>query len=138
MSEGPCYHDAGSGSGDGDDEGSGRGKKTSKCGSCKFGAECDEDSEDMICMCNIVCNGHNDNPVCGSDGVTYDTPCHVREVSCLKQLKIDIKHVGRCHGNSITANTPSSITFTFIIIIYSQQEREEEIWRRGVELRGGR
>ena len=50
-------------------------------------------------MCNIVCNGHNDNPVCGSDGVTYDTPCHVREASCLKQLKIDIRHVGRCQGN---------------------------------------
>eukprot|EP00064_Thunnus_orientalis_P022477 superscaffoldBa00007597_g22675 len=96
LSEGPCYHDGGSGSGDGDDEGSGRGKKVSKCGNCKFGAECDEDSEDMLCMCNIVCNGHNDNPVCGGDGVTYDTPCHVREASCLKQLKIDIKHVGRC------------------------------------------
>ncbi|PWA32045.1 hypothetical protein CCH79_00020390 [Gambusia affinis] len=53
------------------------------------------------CMCNIVCNGHNDNPVCGSDGLTYDTPCHVREASCLKQLKIDIKHVGRCQGNGL-------------------------------------
>lgn len=31
-----------------DDEGSGRGKKASKCGNCKFGAECDEDSEDML------------------------------------------------------------------------------------------
>nr|XP_020477544.1 tomoregulin-1-like isoform X1 [Monopterus albus] len=100
VSEGPCYHDGGSGSGDADDEGSGRGKKASKCGNCKFGAECDEDSEDMLCMCNIVCNGHNDNPVCGSDGVTYDTPCHVREASCLKQLKIDIKHVGRCQDKS--------------------------------------
>ncbi|CAK6983243.1 tomoregulin-1b, partial [Scomber scombrus] len=100
LSEGPCYHDGGSGSGDGDDEGSGRGKKVSKCGNCKFGAECDEDSEDMLCMCNIVCNGHNDNPVCGGDGVTYDTPCHVREASCLKQLKIDIKHVGRCQDKS--------------------------------------
>ncbi|XP_056440413.1 tomoregulin-1-like [Gadus chalcogrammus] len=96
MAEGTCYTDGGSGSGDGDDEGSGRGKKVSKCGNCKFGAECDEDSEDMLCMCNIVCNGHNENPMCGKDGVTYDTPCHVKEASCLKQLKIDIKHVGRC------------------------------------------
>lgn len=52
-------------------------------------------------MCNIVCNGHNDNPVCGSDSVTYDTPCHVREASCLKQQKIDIRHVGRCQGNEL-------------------------------------
>lgn len=96
VSQGACYSDGGSGSGDGDDEGSGRGKKVSKCGNCKYGAECDEDSEDMICMCNIVCNGHNENPVCGVDGETYPTPCHVREASCLKQTKIDIRHVGRC------------------------------------------
>ncbi|XP_049605968.1 tomoregulin-1b [Syngnathus scovelli] len=102
VSEGACYHDGSSGSGDGDDEGSGgsRGKKSSKCGNCKFGAECDEDSEDTLCMCNIVCNGHNDNPVCGGDGMTYDTPCHVREASCLKQMKIDIRHVGRCQDKS--------------------------------------
>ncbi|KAK1875399.1 Tomoregulin-2 [Dissostichus eleginoides] len=100
LSEGQCYHDGASGSGDGEDEGSGHGKKVSKCGNCKFGAECDEDSEDMLCMCNIVCNGHNDNPVCGGDGVTYETPCHVREASCLKQLKIDIKHVGRCQDKN--------------------------------------
>uniref|UniRef100_A0A3Q3ARQ5 Transmembrane protein with EGF-like and two follistatin-like domains 1a n=1 Tax=Kryptolebias marmoratus TaxID=37003 RepID=A0A3Q3ARQ5_KRYMA len=98
VSEGACYH--GNLSVFADDEGSGRGKKVSKCGNCKFGAECDEDSEDLLCMCNIVCNGHNDNPVCGSDGVTYDTPCHVREASCLKQLKIDIRHVGRCQDKT--------------------------------------
>uniref|UniRef100_A0A3Q3DF23 Transmembrane protein with EGF-like and two follistatin-like domains 1a n=1 Tax=Hippocampus comes TaxID=109280 RepID=A0A3Q3DF23_HIPCM len=100
VAEGACDHDGASGSGNGDDNGSGssHGKKTSKCENCKFGAECDEDSED-ICMCNIVCNGHNDNPVCGSDSVTYETPCHVREASCLKQMKIDIRHVGRCQGN---------------------------------------
>uniref|UniRef100_A0A3Q3DYT0 Transmembrane protein with EGF-like and two follistatin-like domains 1a n=1 Tax=Hippocampus comes TaxID=109280 RepID=A0A3Q3DYT0_HIPCM len=97
VAEGACdhgnthTHDNGSGSS--------HGKKTSKCENCKFGAECDEDSEDMLCMCNIVCNGHNDNPVCGSDSVTYETPCHVREASCLKQMKIDIRHVGRCQGN---------------------------------------
>ncbi|KAM6953454.1 tomoregulin-1b [Aplochiton taeniatus] len=96
VTEGACYAEATSGSGDGDDEGSGRGKKASKCGNCKFGAECDEDSEDLLCMCNIVCTGHNENPVCGTDGTAYATPCHVREASCLKQLKIDIKHVGRC------------------------------------------
>lgn len=100
KSDGPCYHDGGSGSADGDVDGSGHSKKASKCGNCKFGAECDEDSEDVLCMCNIVCNGHNDNPVCGSDSVTYDTPCHVREASCLKQQKIDIRHVGRCQDKN--------------------------------------
>ncbi|CAG05350.1 unnamed protein product [Tetraodon nigroviridis] len=59
-------------------------------------------------MCNIVCNGHNDNPVCGSDSVTYDTPCHVREASCLKQQKIDIRHVGRCQGNTLASKGSAS------------------------------
>ncbi|CAB1341081.1 unnamed protein product [Coregonus sp. 'balchen'] len=76
VSEGACYTD---------DEGSGtgRGTKPTKCGICK-------------CMCNIDCSGHNDNPVCGTDGNSYITPCHVREASCLKQVKIDVKHLGRC------------------------------------------
>ncbi|CDQ91479.1 unnamed protein product [Oncorhynchus mykiss] len=47
-------------------------------------------------MCNIDCSGHNDNPVCGTDGNSYTAPCHVREASCLKQVKIDVKHLGRC------------------------------------------
>ncbi|XP_052374193.1 tomoregulin-1-like [Oncorhynchus keta] len=81
-----------------DDEGSGtgRGKKPTKCVNCKFGAECDVDSEDILCMCNIDCSGHNDNPVCGTNGKSYITPCHVREASCLKQVKIDVKHLGSC------------------------------------------
>lgn len=97
VSEGPCLAEGGSGSGDAE-EGSGRGKKVTKCQSCKFGAECEEDSEDEAfkCRCDIVCSHHNDNPVCGTDGNSYDTPCHVREASCQRQLRIDIKHVGRC------------------------------------------
>ncbi|XP_029516901.1 tomoregulin-1-like isoform X1 [Oncorhynchus nerka] len=93
-----CQTDGSSGSGDRDDEGSGtgRGKKPTKCVNCKFGAECDVDSEDILCMCNIDCSGHNDNPVCGTDGKSYITPCHVREASCLKQVKIDVKHLGSC------------------------------------------
>ncbi|XP_028826691.1 tomoregulin-1b [Denticeps clupeoides] len=98
ASDGPCYPDSSSGSGDGDYEGSGTDteKKVTKCGNCKYGAECDEDSEDVWCMCNIDCSGHNENPVCGTDGNSYNNPCHVREASCMKQEQIDVKHLGRC------------------------------------------
>ncbi|XP_062376707.1 tomoregulin-1b isoform X2 [Sardina pilchardus] len=98
ASEGPCYPDSSSGSGDGEYEASGSdsGKKATKCGNCKYGAECDDDSEDVWCMCSIDCSGHNENPVCGTDGNSYTNPCHVREASCMKQEQIDVKHLGRC------------------------------------------
>ncbi|KAL6489307.1 hypothetical protein MHYP_G00030480 [Metynnis hypsauchen] len=99
ASTGSCYPDSSSGSGDEDDEGSGTdsGKKLSKCSNCKYGAECDEDAEDEdSCSCKIDCSGHNENPVCGTDGNSYNNPCLVREASCLKQEQIDVKHLGRC------------------------------------------
>ncbi|XP_050948925.1 tomoregulin-1 isoform X2 [Labeo rohita] len=97
ITEGPCHPDAESASGDTDLESSGLDpSKFSKCSSCKFGAECDEDSEGIWCVCNIDCSGYNMNPVCGSDGRSYSNPCEVREASCLKQAQIDVKYLGQC------------------------------------------
>ncbi|XP_051784966.1 tomoregulin-1 [Erpetoichthys calabaricus] len=98
VSEGPCYPDNGSGSGEGEYDGSGTevSRKFTKCGTCKYGAECDEDSEDVWCICNIDCSGHNENPVCATDGNWYNNPCLVREASCMKQEQIDVKHLGKC------------------------------------------
>uniref|UniRef100_A0A665UQ62 Transmembrane protein with EGF-like and two follistatin-like domains 1a n=1 Tax=Echeneis naucrates TaxID=173247 RepID=A0A665UQ62_ECHNA len=114
VSDGP-YPGSGSGDGDGEyDEGSGSdgGKKFTKCSTCKYGAECDEDSED-VCICNIDCSGHNENPVCATDGNSYNNPCLVREASCMKQEQIDVKHLGRCpettgldHGDGFYAGMP--------------------------------
>ncbi|XP_068092800.1 tomoregulin-1 isoform X2 [Hyperolius riggenbachi] len=96
--QGPCNTDFASGSGEGEYEGSGTEvhRKHPRCGACKFGAECVEDDEDVGCVCNIDCSGHNFNPVCASDGNSYSNPCMVREASCLKQEQIDVKHLGSC------------------------------------------
>ncbi|XP_040418145.1 tomoregulin-2 isoform X1 [Cygnus olor] len=108
VSEGSCATDAGSGSGDGVNEGSGETnqKETSTCDICQFGAECDEDAEDVWCVCNIDCSQTNFNPLCASDGKSYDNACQIKEASCQKQEKIEVMSLGRCQDNT-TATTKS-------------------------------
>ncbi|XP_075687391.1 tomoregulin-2 isoform X1 [Rhinoderma darwinii] len=108
VSEGSCVTEGGSGSGDGANEGSGETsqKETSTCDICQFGAECDEDAEDVWCVCNIDCSHISFNPVCASDGKSYDNPCQIKEASCQKQEKIEVKYLGRCQENT-TATTKS-------------------------------
>ncbi|XP_035460685.1 tomoregulin-2a isoform X2 [Scophthalmus maximus] len=98
MSEGACPADAGSGSGDDGGEGSAEAgqKETSTCDICQFGAECDVDAEDVWCVCNIDCSHISFNPVCASDGRSYDNPCQVKEASCQKQERIEVKYLGHC------------------------------------------
>ncbi|CAN9497999.1 unnamed protein product [Ophioblennius macclurei] len=106
MSEGDCPADAGSGSGDDGGEGSAETvqKETSTCDICQFGAECDVDAEDVWCVCNIDCSHISFNPVCASDGRSYDNPCQVKEASCQKQERIEVKYLGHCQGDIITGN----------------------------------
>uniref|UniRef100_A0A674B4M9 Transmembrane protein with EGF-like and two follistatin-like domains 2a n=1 Tax=Salmo trutta TaxID=8032 RepID=A0A674B4M9_SALTR len=103
VSEGSCPVDAGSGSGD-DGEGSAETgqKETSTCDICQFGAECDVDAEDVWCVCNIDCSHISFNPVCASDGHSYDNPCQVKEESCQKQERIEVKYLGHCQGDIMT------------------------------------
>ncbi|XP_039883577.1 tomoregulin-2a [Simochromis diagramma] len=103
VSEGDCPADAGSGSGDDGGEGSAETglKETSTCDICQFGAECDVDAEDVWCVCNIDCSHISFNPVCASDGRSYDNPCQVKEASCQKQERIEVKYLGHCHDDII-------------------------------------
>ncbi|XP_014019386.1 tomoregulin-2a [Salmo salar] len=104
VSEGSCPVDAGSGSGDDGGEGSAETgqKETSTCDICQFGAECDVDAEDVWCVCNIDCSHISFNPVCASDGHSYDNPCQVKEESCQKQERIEVKYLGHCQGDIMT------------------------------------
>ncbi|XP_062900161.1 tomoregulin-1-like [Mobula hypostoma] len=102
VTDSPCYTENGSGSGEGEYEGSGleRRPKHAKCGKCKFGAECDEDAEDVWCVCNIDCSRYNYNPVCASNGKSYDSPCLVKEASCQRQEWIEVKRIGKCQDDA--------------------------------------
>ncbi|CDQ57271.1 unnamed protein product [Oncorhynchus mykiss] len=101
VSEGSCPVDVGSGSGDDGGEGSAETgqKETSTCDICQFGAECDVDAEDVWCVCNIDCSHISFNPVCASDGRSYDNPCQVKEASCQKQERIEVKYLGHCQAD---------------------------------------
>ncbi|KAF3842854.1 hypothetical protein F7725_001703 [Dissostichus mawsoni] len=47
-----------------------------------------------MCVCNIDCSHISFNQVCASDGRSYDNPCQVKEASCQKQERIEVKHLG--------------------------------------------
>ncbi|KAK1797669.1 hypothetical protein P4O66_008031 [Electrophorus voltai] len=81
-------------------------KETSTCDICQFGAECDVDAEDVWCVCNIDCSHISFNPVCASDGRSYDNPCQVKEASCQRQERIEVKFLGHCQGDMITGTSP--------------------------------
>ncbi|XP_069769408.1 tomoregulin-1-like isoform X2 [Narcine bancroftii] len=102
VADSSCYTENGSGSGEGEYEGSGteRHQKHGKCGKCKYGAECDDDAEDVWCVCNIDCSRFNYNPVCASNGKSYDSPCLVKEASCQRQEWIEVKRLGKCQDDS--------------------------------------
>lgn len=54
------------------------------------------------CVCNIDCSQTNFNPLCASDGKSYDNACQIKEASCQKQEKIEVMSLGRCQGNTHT------------------------------------
>jgi len=63
---------------------------------CAWGATCivSEDGK-ALCHCPTDCPLTSD-PVCGSDDVTYENYCHLRQVSCQKRKNTRVKHQGVC------------------------------------------
>uniref|UniRef100_A0A674HUH7 Agrin n=1 Tax=Taeniopygia guttata TaxID=59729 RepID=A0A674HUH7_TAEGU len=63
------------------------------CGSslCSFGGRC----EGGQCLCPR-CERQPPAPVCGSDGVTYPSPCQLQVASCQLQKSIQVARTGPC------------------------------------------
>ncbi|XP_028847560.1 tomoregulin-2a isoform X1 [Denticeps clupeoides] len=131
ASEGSCPVDAGSGSGNEGGEGSAENsqKETSTCDICQFGAECDVDAEDVWCVCNIDCSHISFNPVCASDGRSYDNPCQVKEASCQRQERIEVKFLGHCQGDMITGTKPGDGHFARTDFTEEKVEEAGEVAR---------
>ena len=63
---------------------------------CQYGGECAADSSGRSrCQCKIYCTRQYD-PVCGTDGNTYNNPCLMRAARCQFQRDITRDHFGQC------------------------------------------
>ena len=64
---------------------------------CELYAECNVSSNGTtgVCVCPSDCPSKI-SPVCGSDGNTYNSACHLRVDSCERKANVTVRHVGKC------------------------------------------
>ena len=62
---------------------------------CDFYGHCIDDGIEEKCICPDECADVY-IPVCGDNGITYTSACHLQLDSCVKQIKITIQHSGDC------------------------------------------
>ncbi|XP_023187509.1 agrin isoform X3 [Xiphophorus maculatus] len=62
---------------------------------CTHGAMCVVKNDEPVCECTEACTLTSD-PVCGSDGQSYRSPCEMRAMGCTLQKDIRIQHKGPC------------------------------------------
>uniref|UniRef100_A0A8C8EQQ4 Agrin n=1 Tax=Oncorhynchus tshawytscha TaxID=74940 RepID=A0A8C8EQQ4_ONCTS len=79
-----------------------RGPCDEACANCSFGAICDGQSGSCVCPQECV---ESHQPVCGSDGSTYDSECELHVRACSKQLDLRVLAQGECKtcGSAVCA-----------------------------------
>jgi len=65
--------------------------------SCRPGRECRLVSGLPSCLCRAACP-HRPNPVCGSDGVSYENHCLLHRAACRSDRRVAPLHPGTCRG----------------------------------------
>ncbi|XP_038208329.1 agrin-like isoform X2 [Zerene cesonia] len=83
---------------------------------CYFGAYCVVRSGLATCECaTIECSGKDQNAVCGSDGRTYLSTCHLRTHACRTQSDTVVQAFGPC-GDSPTVRRENMRTIHSVVI----------------------
>ena len=54
----------------------------------------------VTCECDINCDNHDPMPLCGNDGVSYHSLCHLKQTKCLQQRPIKIVDHYTCGKNT--------------------------------------
>ncbi|KAM9856407.1 agrin [Aulostomus maculatus] len=72
------------------------------CANCSFGAICDAQSGQCVCASECV---ESHQPVCGSDGTTYDSECELHVRACKEQMELRVVSQGECKtcGSTVCA-----------------------------------
>nr|XP_046252510.1 agrin isoform X4 [Scatophagus argus] len=72
------------------------------CGNCSFGAICDAQSGQCVCASECV---ESHQPVCGSDGTTYNSECELHVRACKEQMDLRVVSQGECKtcGSTVCA-----------------------------------
>ncbi|KAF0036732.1 hypothetical protein F2P81_012044 [Scophthalmus maximus] len=63
------------------------------CANCSFGAICDDQSGQCVCASECV---ESHQPVCGSDGTTYNSECELHVRACKEQMDLRVVSQGEC------------------------------------------
>uniref|UniRef100_A0A8D3A5N3 Agrin n=1 Tax=Scophthalmus maximus TaxID=52904 RepID=A0A8D3A5N3_SCOMX len=72
------------------------------CANCSFGAICDDQSGQCVCASECV---ESHQPVCGSDGTTYNSECELHVRACKEQMDLRVVSQGECKtcGSTVCA-----------------------------------
>ena len=74
---------------------------------------------DARCVCIDSCPSYQE-PICSSNGTTYDNTCLFKQEMCLLQLNFTVQHPGSCEGTSdlvIYGQSRSIATSFFFLLV---------------------
>ena len=68
----------------------------------------------LIVECRICYRQDDGIPICGSDGKTYDSKCHMEFVACESNSDITIKHPGKCRDYEADCGSMSFLLYILV------------------------